>query len=62
MEDTVVPVRNQVKAIYAGAVAGLTALIAVAPDGVTLVEGLGVVLAVVVAYGGTYGLDNKDSE
>lgn len=54
-----VPVRNQLKAIYAGAVAGLTGLGVAMQDGVTAQEWVGIALATLIAYGGVYGLNNR---
>lgn len=48
------------KAIYAGIVAGISTAVSVAPDGVTLVEGLGIALAAVVGFGGTYWITNPE--
>lgn len=47
------------KAIYAAIVAGVSTSIPLVSDGnLSLVEALGILLAVVVAFGGTYGITN----
>lgn len=58
-----VPVNQQIKAIYAGIVAALTGgITALQSDGITATEWLTIALATVVAYGGVYGLANKEAD
>jgi hypothetical protein len=56
-----VPARQQVKAILAGLIALLSALVPVLDDGVTSAELLGVVVAGLVAYGAVFELPNGAS-
>jgi hypothetical protein len=52
------PAGQQAKAILAGLIALLSALVPVLDDGVTSAELLGVVVAGLVAYGGVFGVSN----
>lgn len=47
------------KAIVGGLVSGLSALIPLAGDGVSLVDGLGTALAVLVGFQGVYWTENS---
>jgi hypothetical protein len=56
-----VPAGQQAKAILAGLIALLSALVPVLDDGVTSAELLGVVVAALVAYGAVFELPNGAS-
>lgn len=56
-----VPAGQQIKAILASLIALLSALIPVLPEGVTLAEFLGAVVAGLVAYGAVFGVSNGPS-
>lgn len=56
-----VPAGQQIKAILAGLIALLSALVPVLPEGVSLAEILGVVVAGLVAYGAVFGVNNGAS-